>query len=60
MTSVDFIRAAASWPLRSCISLTASAVMMEVMRWARGGSPISRTTLASRPLILTSTMVPIS
>ena len=37
MTSVDFMRAAAVWPLRSCISRTASAVMMEVMRWARAG-----------------------
>ena len=31
MTSVDFISAAAVWPLRSCISRTASAVMMEVI-----------------------------
>ena len=32
MTSVDLMRAAAVWPLRSCISRAASAVMMEVMR----------------------------
>ncbi len=31
MTSVDFIRAAAVWPLRNCISRAASAVMMEVI-----------------------------
>lgn len=57
MTSVDFMRAAAVWPLRSCISRTASAVMMEVMRCG-GREAISRTTLARRPASLTSTMVP--
>src|SRR5215469_8038938 len=56
ITSVALMRAAAVWPLRSCISRAASEVMMEVMRWPS----ISRTTLASRPEILTSTIWPTS
>jgi len=56
MTSVDLTSAAAVWPLRSCISRTASAVMMDVMRC----SPMARTTLASRPSILISTIFPTS
>ena len=34
MTSVDLMRAPAVWPLRSCISRAASAVMMEVICWS--------------------------
>ncbi len=56
MTSVDLMSAPAVWPLRSCISRAASAVMMEVICW----SPILRMTWAKRPLILTSAMVPTS
>jgi len=45
ITDVAFISAAAVCPLRSCISLAASAVMIEVMRC----SPMASTTCARIP-----------
>ena len=56
ITSVDLMRAAATWPCFSRNSRTASAVMMEVMRC----SPMDSVTCAIRPLVLISTTLPIS
>jgi hypothetical protein len=56
MTSVALMRARAGSPGLRARSRAASAVMMAVMRWA----PTASTTLARRPSMTTSTMVPVS
>ena len=45
MTSVDLIRAATVWPFWRRISRTASAVIIEVMRWP----PMESVTCAIKP-----------
>ena len=54
MTSVALMRATAASPGLRASSRAPSAVMMAVTRWV----PTASTTLASRPSMVTSTMVP--
>ena len=56
ITSVDLISAATVSPSFKRISRTASAVMIDVIRW----SPIDRVTWAIRPLTLMSVTRPTS
>lgn len=56
MTSVDFTMVVTVWPCFRCISRTASAVMIDVIRWP----PTETLTWAIRPLTLMSVTRPTS